>query len=133
MDYLFVYGTLMRKYSNNPFKSVLEANTSYVGEAFTYGKLFLVDYYPGLVSNSVLENHKVYGEVVRLHTDTDILEQLDEYEDYFPENASNSLYIRKLTDCFLIGNKETVSCSAYFYNKSVENLKFLSNGRFFLS
>jgi gamma-glutamylcyclotransferase (GGCT)/AIG2-like uncharacterized protein YtfP len=85
------------------------------------------------VSNSAIENHKVYGEVVRIENNTDLLEQLDEYEDYFPENVIHSLYIRKLTECFLIGNKESVKCNAYFYNKSVKNLIFLRDGHFFLS
>jgi hypothetical protein len=133
MEYLFLYGTLMRNFPENPFRLLLERNTSYIGEAYTYGKLFLVDYYPALVSNSAIENHKVYGEVVRIENNTDLLEQLDEYEDYFPENVIHSLYIRKLTECFLIGNKESVKCNAYFYNKSVKNLIFLRDGHFFLS
>lgn len=133
MQYLFLYGTLMRDFPENPFRLLLERNTSYVGEAYTYGKLFLVDYYPALVSNSSLENHKVYGEVVRIEGNSSLLKQLDEYEDYFPENEIHSLYIRKLTECFLISSEESIHCNAYYYNKSVENLKFLRFGRFFLS
>jgi gamma-glutamylcyclotransferase (GGCT)/AIG2-like uncharacterized protein YtfP len=133
MEYLFVYGTLMQKFSENPFRLLLERNTTFVGEAFTFGKLFLVDYYPGLVHNNLNENHKVYGEIVSFKSDSDFLVHLDEYEDYNPDNTSNSLYIRKLSECFLINNHESFNCNTYFYNKNVDNLKFLNNGRFIIS
>lgn len=133
MEYLFVYGTLMRKYTDNPFRLLLEKNTRFVGEAFTYGKLFLVDYYPALIHNSASENHKVYGEIVKINTSTGILKLLDEYEDYFEKDETNSLYIRKVADCFSENDGKKVPCHIYFYNQKVDNLKFLNNGRFFIS
>jgi gamma-glutamylcyclotransferase (GGCT)/AIG2-like uncharacterized protein YtfP len=95
MEYIFVYGTLMKSFAENPFRLLLEKNTKYVGEAFTYGKLFLVDYYPGLIYNNPHENHKVYGEIVSFNRSLDFLAYLDEYEDFNPNNISNSLYIRE--------------------------------------
>jgi gamma-glutamylcyclotransferase (GGCT)/AIG2-like uncharacterized protein YtfP len=133
MEYLFVYGTLMRKYTDNPLSLLLEKNTKFVGEAFTYGKLFLVDYYPALIHNPVSENHKVFGEIVGFINGSIFLNDLDEYEDFNPNNISNSLYIRDLKKCFLLDNNKSFNCHTYIYNKKVDNLKFLNNGRFILS
>jgi gamma-glutamylcyclotransferase (GGCT)/AIG2-like uncharacterized protein YtfP len=133
MEYLFVYGTLMRNYTNNPLRLLLEKNTNLIGEAFTYGKLFLVDYYPGLVHNIPSESHKVYGEIVSFERGSDFLQSLDEYEDYDPGNIINSLYIRELKECFLLVGNSSFICHTYIYNQKVDNLKFLHKGRFFLS
>jgi len=132
MEYIFVYGTLMKSFAENPFRLLLEKNTKYVGEAFTYGKLFLVDYYPGLIYNNPHENHKVYGEIVSFNRSLDFLAYLDEYEDFNPNNISNSLYIREIKECFLLENNELFNCHTYIYNKKVDNLNFLTNGRFIL-
>jgi gamma-glutamylcyclotransferase (GGCT)/AIG2-like uncharacterized protein YtfP len=132
MEYLFVYGTLLSTFPENPFRLLLEKNTQFVGEAFTYGKLFLVDYYPGLIPNNPYENHKVFGEIVSFNGSLDILAFLDEYEDFNSNNISNSLYIRELKECFQLENNKSFNCHTYIYNKNVDNLKFLTNGRFIL-
>ncbi|MCP9746885.1 gamma-glutamylcyclotransferase [Lacihabitans sp. CS3-21] len=132
MEYLFVYGTLLSTFPENPFRLLLEKNTQFVGEAFTYGKLFLVDYYPGLIPNNPHENHKVFGEIVSFNGSLDILAYLDEYEDFNFNDISNSLYIRELKECFLLENNKSFNCHTYIYNKNVDNLKFLTNGRFIL-
>lgn len=132
MEYIFVYGTLMSTFLENPLRLLLEKNTQFVGEAYTYGKLFLVDYYPGLIHNNPHENHKVYGEIFSINRSLDFLASLDEYEDYNPKDIANSLYIRELKACFLLDNSKSFNCHTYIYNKNVHNLKILTNGRFFL-
>ncbi len=132
MEYLFVYGTLMRAFTENPFRLLLEKKTQFVGEAFTYGKLFLVDYYPGLIYNTPSEINKVYGEILSFESGSNFLTYLDQYEDYYPKNLTNSLYTRDLKECFLLENNELFNCHTYIYNKNVDNLKFLANGRFIL-
>jgi gamma-glutamylcyclotransferase (GGCT)/AIG2-like uncharacterized protein YtfP len=132
MEYLFVYGTLLSTFPENPFKLLLEKKTQFVGEAFTYGKLFLVDYYPGLIPNNPPENHKVFGEIFSFNGSLDILSYLDEYEDFNSNDISNSLYIRELKECFQLENNKSFNCHTYIYNKNVDNLKFLTNGRFIL-
>jgi len=122
----------MRTFLENPLRSLLEKNTQFVGEAYTYGKLFLVDYYPGLIHINPNENHKVYGEIVSINNNLDFLAHLDEYEDFNPSDISNSLYFRELKDCFLLDNNKSFNCHTYIYNKDVDNLKILTNGRFIL-
>ena len=122
----------MSTFQENPFRLLLEKNTQFVGEAYTYGKLFLVDYYPGLIHNKPHENHKVYGEIVSINSGLNLLIDLDEYEDFYPNDANNSLYIRELKSCFLLDNSKSFNCHTYMYNKNVDNLKILTNGRFIL-
>ena len=130
MEYLFVYGTLMQKYPKNPLIETLRKKTIYIGEAFTYGKLYLVDYYPGLLPNSPTENHKIFGEIVEI-MDSTLWKELDDYEDCRKSDVSNSLYIRKIVPSFLVEDSRQIQTHTYFYNKSVNNLNFLKNGRFY--
>lgn len=130
MDYLFVYGTLMQKYPKNALIEILRKKTKYVGEAFTYGKLYLVDYYPGLLSNSAGEYHKTFGEIVEV-VDSSLWQELDDYEDYRDSDICNSLYIRKIVPCYLVDDSRQIETYTYIYNKSVDNLNFLKNGRFY--
>ena len=122
----------MSTFKENPFSLLLKKNTQFVGQAYTYGKLFLVDYYPGLIYNNPNENHKVYGEIVGINSGLDFLTDLDEYEEFYPNDTTNSLYIRELKACFLLDNSKSFNCHTYVYNKNVSNLKFLTNGRFIL-
>ncbi|MCP9769795.1 gamma-glutamylcyclotransferase [Lacihabitans sp. LS3-19] len=128
--YLFVYGTLMRKFPENPFKNELEKNLTFMGEAYTYGKLFLVDYYPGFIPDLSDEKSKVWGEVFRVKTPEIVFELLDEYEEYFPNDKYKSLYTRELWDCFLMDSNKRLNCNIYFYNKPIHKLKYLINGQF---
>lgn len=128
--YLFVYGTLMSKYPQNPLKKEIGANLAYIGEGFTYGKLFLVDYYPALIVDHFSEKTEVYGEIFKVNNPFLAFQALDKYEDFFPDNKPKSLYIRELRECFLVDSEAIFNCNVYIYNKSTDKLKNLINGRF---
>lgn len=77
-NYLFVYGTLKRAFSND-YARFLRSNSSYIGEASVRGKLYLLDWYPGLVLSE--NGYPVYGEVYQIvHNHQEVYEMLDEYE-----------------------------------------------------
>ena len=130
-EFLFVYGTLMKDYPQNPFKSAFQTSTEYVGKAYTFGKLYLVDYYPGIVANKLGENFKTFGEIYKIKKPESLLLTLDEYEDYFPNDQDKSLYIRRKTNCILLETENSIHCWAYFYNQAVDKLKYFKNGDFF--
>lgn len=130
IEYLFVYGTLMKKYNQNPLFDVLEANTTFIGEAFTYGKLYLVDYFPGLMPNLKGENHKTFGELVSFKKDSDLLKHLDDYEDYNANDLCKSLYVRKIAEIVHLETGLVYHANVYFYNQNVDKINFLINGRF---
>jgi gamma-glutamylcyclotransferase (GGCT)/AIG2-like uncharacterized protein YtfP len=128
--YLFVYGTLMKKFPENPFKNLLSQELTYVGEAYTYGKLFLVDYYPGFIPDSTGEKRKVWGEILKVKTPEIVFGRLDEYEDFFPDFKDKSIYTREMQDCFLIESEIKIKCNVYFYNQPTCKLKKISSGNF---
>jgi len=95
---VFVYGTLKRDFDNE-FAKFLHINSEFVGEAFVKGRLFLLDWYPGLVLDH--EGYKVYGEVFKIkHNLKEVVEMLDEYE-----GVEENLY-KKTESKVTVENKE---------------------------
>lgn len=118
MSWLFVYGTLMRSYPENPFKNWLNKNAKYIGEGQIAGALYKVDYYPGLIDG----DGQVKGEVYELLKEDETLPALDAYEDYLPHNPKDSLYIREKRKVTLAQTHDKLTCWVYIYHKSTENL-----------
>jgi gamma-glutamylcyclotransferase (GGCT)/AIG2-like uncharacterized protein YtfP len=73
--YLFVYGTLMSGGENN---LLLARHAELIGPGRMRGRLFVVDYYPGLV-DSEDPAETVAGEVWRL-LQPEFLPELDDFE-----------------------------------------------------
>jgi len=49
-EFLFVYGTLLSGIKNN-FSKLLKTDSAYIGKASFQGKLFIIEYYPGLLNH----------------------------------------------------------------------------------
>lgn len=126
MEYLFVYGTLMRKSLQNEWAAFLQQHADYLGEAMTEGVLYQVDYYPGLVK----ENGTVYGELYALEDPSYVLHFLDQYEDYFPQEPSKSLYLREKAMITLLPTAEKKEAWLYYYNQATDHLPRYPDGRF---
>lgn len=126
-NYLFVYGTLMKKYNGyKPFN--LEQLGDFVCNAFVYGRLYEIDFYPGLVL-STNENEKVFGEIYSLNNFEDTIKKLDEYEDYFLNNLKNSLYKREILKTYL-ENGRTMEAWVYIFIKDIDEKKRIISGNF---
>jgi gamma-glutamylcyclotransferase (GGCT)/AIG2-like uncharacterized protein YtfP len=126
MEFLFVYGTLMRKYKPNDWTIFLQSNSKYMGEANINGLLYKVDYYPGLVKGEGI----VFGELYKLHNAKLTLEKLDEYEDYDPKNKSNSLYVREISEIVLMEENKKMEAWVYYYNCGIDVFELDIEGRF---
>lgn len=76
-EFLFVYGSLMSAY-DHPLSDFLSENAQLISEAKVRGRLYKIEWYPGLVCD---ENSAewVYGEVYQLQN-SNIFKVLDEYE-----------------------------------------------------
>lgn len=125
-DLLFTYGTLMQRFKN-PFAVRLRELSVYLGKGTFSGQLYRVSWYPCAVyqkENSAL----VHGEIYQLLDATRLLKDLDEYEDVL-EDESESLYLRKQIPIMLEGGT-VLSCWTYVYNRSVEGLELIADGRF---
>ena len=101
---IFVYGTLKRAF-NNEFARFLHSNASFFGEATVKGKLYLMDWYPGLILSG--DGYDVYGEVFEIeHNIKEVSEMLDDYE-----GVAEGLY--KKVEASVLVNNETVNMSLY--------------------
>mgnify|MGYP001626156955 FL=1 len=124
---LFVYGTL-RSCNDNDVRRDLSKNSSYVGEAYYRGKLYLVDSYPALISSDD-PSDKVIGEVYRLHN-SETIEKIDKYEEcgeLFPKPYE---FIRVQDVVTMIDSRASVECFVYLYNRKVEGLTRIKSGDF---
>lgn len=114
ITYLFVYGTLRKGYPHINAQ-LLENLAVYVGQDYTYGKLYEVNNYPGLILMQQ-SKEKVYGDVYDISDDSNnILSFTDEYEGVSNPPAPNDLYKR-------------VSCNVYFHTFRIEAYTYMFSG-----
>ena len=114
---LFVYGTLRRGCAN-PHAQLLERSAQFVGPARVRGKLYRVEWYPGMTLDSDGKD-LVVGDLFRVD-DPAAMEELDRYE------GSNE-YQRVTTAALLdIGNE--VECWVYEYLGSVTEAARIASG-----
>jgi gamma-glutamylcyclotransferase (GGCT)/AIG2-like uncharacterized protein YtfP len=128
MEYLFVYGTLLKN-SGHPMAEFISKNAKLLGKATLRGKLFLVDYYPGsIVSKN--KNERVKGEVYGFESVENFFHKLDEYEEFDPQNPEKSEFIRKKVDVELLKNHENLKVWTYLYNFPTQFLTPIVSGDF---
>lgn len=82
---LFVYGTLLSTV-DHPTGDRLRREAAFAGLAVCPGRLYQVDWYPGLVDDT--SGAVVHGELYRLHTPYRSLVWLDEFEGVTPGISS---------------------------------------------
>jgi gamma-glutamylcyclotransferase (GGCT)/AIG2-like uncharacterized protein YtfP len=126
-DYLFVYGTLRRD-SNSEMHHLLARYGQFVGDATYRGKLYLVDYYPGLVPSDNLQD-VVCGEVYKLGRPDVVLSRLDDYEECGPKFSEPTKYVRRKQDVKL-GSMEVIRAWVYIFERPTEGLKLIESGDF---
>jgi gamma-glutamylcyclotransferase (GGCT)/AIG2-like uncharacterized protein YtfP len=116
VKFIFVYGTL-RKEGALPIIELLDGRVHYSGKATIKGKIYLVDFYPGLkIVND--ENPEVHGELYQLHNFDHDISLLDDYEGVSSPPNHKDLF-RKIT---VIATTETgtkLKCLAYGYNRKI--------------
>lgn len=116
---LFVYGLLMTGGSGYHALG-LEVRVKRLGPEKIAGRLYHLGHYPGLI---IGRHGVVQGELFSFD-DPKLLDELDAYELYDPENPSRSEYRRIRVD--LLGNGE--SAWAYEYNRSTKNKPIIATG-----
>ena len=127
-EYLFVYGTLMQQYKDNPYTAIVKKYAQFLATAFTTGELYLIENYPGLVKTDTFEF--VYGEIYTVQDSKNIFQILDKYEDYDVNDTTNSLYQRKQIQVFTDVNEPPKTAWTYLYNKPTELLRKIEGGNF---
>ncbi len=127
-NYLFVYGTLRRDTKSEMYHFLTQF-ADFVDEATFQGRLYLVDYYPGVVT-SKNPHDIVRGEVYRLQEPGFVLSQLDKYEECGPGFPEPTEYIR-CKENVVLQRGDKVEAWVYIYNRPTQGLHRIESGDFF--
>jgi gamma-glutamylcyclotransferase (GGCT)/AIG2-like uncharacterized protein YtfP len=123
-QYIFVYGSLRKRFSS-PARVVLDHHAEYVGEAAFRGKLYEIDWYPGVIPSKD-QNDLVHGEVYKMTNPEEVLSKLDQYEGCLPMDPKPHAFVRKQAQVSLEGGE--VTAWIYLYDLSVEDLVQIPSG-----
>lgn len=125
-DFIFVYGTLMSFFDNH-YAKLLRNNSSFVGKAFMYGRLFDFGEYPVAILTKTQKEHRILGEVYKINSSF-VIDELDRYEEIgndFPEPYE---YLRKKVVASI--EKQTIECWFYEYNRPISGLHEIKTGNY---
>ncbi len=95
-QYLFVYGSL-RKGHEPPEIAETAGKLKLVGEGFVYGNLYDLGEYTAIALGGF---DKIFGQILELPGD-EVLQKLDEYEGFYPNDLEKSLFRRTKTTAYL--------------------------------
>ncbi len=126
-DYLFVYGTLRRD-SNSEMYRLLARYGQFVGDATYRGKLYMVDYYPGLVPSDNPRD-AVFGEVYKLSCPDLVLSRLDDYEKCGPKVSEPTEYVRR-KQYVKLKSGEAIRAWIYIFERPTAGLQLIESGDF---
>ncbi len=129
-QYLFVYGTLLSEYGDVESHQWVKQYAEYMGKARMAAKMYMVDYYPGIIPCQSGEKYIVRGELYRLIEPENLFNLLDKYEEYNPMDTAHSEYVRKQTQVELKNDNKIYTAWVYYFNQSVEDLEFMPKGDF---
>ncbi|RYY73634.1 MAG: gamma-glutamylcyclotransferase [Gammaproteobacteria bacterium] len=124
-DYLFVYGTLRGTCESDAHKEYLRG-ADFVSPAKIRGKLYLVDYYPGLVLSET--EHWALGEVYLIENEAQ-LHDLDVYEGCAKNSPQPHEYERRIVSAVL-SSGENINAWAYIYKQDTSKFKLIESGDF---
>jgi gamma-glutamylcyclotransferase (GGCT)/AIG2-like uncharacterized protein YtfP len=99
-----------------------------LGEGWVSGTLYDLGTYPGAILDAGVEG-LIYGTVMRLPDDPQVLRDLDAYEGFEADCPEASLFLReRVTVVMADGGRLT--CWMYALHRLPEGAQVLANGRF---
>jgi pyruvate carboxylase len=122
---IFVYGTLMLRFPENPFYTLLHKHLMMREQAYVNGRLYLLGSYPGMIKGDGI----TAGELLTLNNFNELLPVLDEYEEFYANQPERSLYVRELTFA-RTRDEKAHTCWTYWYQKEVNPNDYIVSGRF---
>lgn len=125
VNYLFVYGTLMKNF-NNEFATYIRDRCNYIGKGYFNGLLFDLGEYPGAIYIAELKK-KVFGNVFEVTSSfTELIQKLDEYEEVGEQFDYPNEYRRDKVTIHL--EDQSLECWAYLYNRDVNFKNLIISG-----
>lgn len=123
-QYLFVYGSLRKGFEPPEIAETAE-KLKLVGEAFIYADLYDLGEFTTAISGGT---NRVFGQILELPDETEVLRKLDEYEGFYPNDAEKSLFLRKKTFARL--GDEKIETWIYEYNGDLSKFPLINNRNF---
>lgn len=123
--YLFIYGTLLD--ADNEFGTYLRANSTRIGKGYFPGILYDMGEYPGAISQPDT-NKQVYGIIVALSGDTEVLKAIDSYEGFGEAEEQPNLFIRQMMS--VTTGTAVINCWVYLYNLPIDGFPQIPSGKY---
>jgi gamma-glutamylcyclotransferase (GGCT)/AIG2-like uncharacterized protein YtfP len=120
---IFVYGTLLTGCRN--YEKILTSKVENAEEAYLYGKLYYLPHYncPALVDG----NDKIVGEVLTLVDDQELLDCMDELEE-FTGDLESSVYYRIPRIVYVSGHREVLDVYLFADREQVDEINYIPAG-----
>jgi gamma-glutamylcyclotransferase (GGCT)/AIG2-like uncharacterized protein YtfP len=125
--YIFTYGSLLSAF-DNPAQDLLKEHARFLDKATFRGKLFMIDWYPGVVE-SENPNDIVHGEVYEIENKEPLLKELDRYEGCSIDDSEPHEFIR-MEKSVKLQNSRFLTAWIYIYQRPVSNKERISSGDF---
>jgi gamma-glutamylcyclotransferase (GGCT)/AIG2-like uncharacterized protein YtfP len=113
--FLFAYGSLQPGQAPSEIAPVV-AGLQIAGRGYVLGTLRGFGQYPGAVLDEA-SGDRIPGTIYRLPDDSEVLRQLDEYEEFFPESLETSAFLRELHPVHWEDGR-VVECWVYVLNEN---------------
>lgn len=126
-NYFFTYGSLLSEFEN-PVHDLLKKYARFLGKATFRGKLFMIDWYPGVVESENPDDI-VYGEVYEIKNQEPLLYQLDRYEGC-SQNDPEPHEFERIEKTVTLLNGKTLTAWIYIYTQPVSNKERIESGDF---
>jgi gamma-glutamylcyclotransferase (GGCT)/AIG2-like uncharacterized protein YtfP len=127
-EYVFVYGSLKPGFGGQESARMVSL-MRHVGRAKVSGRLYDFGEYSGAIPDST-QVKLVVGELLEL-PDEAVLNKLDRYEEYDPNDSHASLFVRRRVQATL-ENGEIVNAWIYIYNRDPGDAPVIKSGEWTL-
>jgi gamma-glutamylcyclotransferase (GGCT)/AIG2-like uncharacterized protein YtfP len=111
---LFAYGTLRKDHALGEMAGLV-GGLRPLGKGVARGRLYDLGAYPAAIFDADAPT-LIEGEVYEVSS-LQVLQQLDAYEEFFPEASVASLFVRKRRRIRLIESGQDSMCWVYEYNR----------------
>lgn len=128
-NHIFVYGSLRSEF-DSPAQYVLRKHAEFIGKATFQGKLYMIDWYPGVVESDD-PNGIVHGELYKFKDEGIVLSKLDRYEGCSPDNSAPHEFERKEKTVQLL-NGEQIQAWIYIFVLPVSGKEKIASGDYII-
>lgn len=124
---IFTYGTLRPGLGDRPEAQEFRATARHIGPARFQGKLYAIDWYPGVVDCSD-PSSAVIGDIFEVGKNSDFFEKLDRYEGCSPEWQEPFEYVRTVRSVQHDGRM--LPAWIYLFNWEITDQPLIESGNF---